>query len=472
MQKPNIVLIYADDIGWGDLSCYGAKTIATPHSDRLAAQGLRFTNGYCTASTCTPSRYSLLSGEYAFRKKGTGILQGDAALIIEPGRQTLPSMLKGSGYNTAVVGKWHLGLGGEGGPDWNGVIAPGPLEIGFNQSFIFPATADRVPTVYIEDHRVVNLDPNDPIHVSYQGPIDDGPTGAKNPEIVRLKPTNAQHNNSIINGIPRIGYMSGGKAALWKDEDLAKTFTARAVDFLQKQSKDKPFFLYFPTHNNHSPRAPDPRFVGKTPHGPRGDAVIEFDWMVGEILDTLDRLKFTDNTLVILSSDNGPVVIDGYYDGAERLLGDHKPAGPFRGGKYSAFEGGTKIPFIVRWPGHIAPGISEAMISQVDLLASLAALTGQTVSAQSAPDSQNQLPTMLGQDKVGRNEMVELGLGNRFGLRVGKWKLIAKENEKPQLYDLSTDIAESENLAEQKPEQLQRMRTRLQEILSAHQATK
>ena len=311
---PNIILIYADDLGFGDVSAYGAKTINTPNIDRLAKAGLRFTDAHSSAATCTPSRYALLTGEYAFRKPGTGVLPGNAALIIEPGRTTLPSMLRSAGYATGVVGKWHLGLGPKAGPDWNGDITPGPNDIGFDYSFIMAATGDRVPTVYVENRRVVGLDPADPITVDYSAPVDDGATGRSNPEQLKMAPSHG-HDQTIVNGISRIGYMKGGKAALWKDEDMADDFTRRAVLFIEEQ-KTRPFFLFFALHDPHVPRVPHPRFAGKTTMGPRGDVIVETDWSVGEILDTLDRLKLADNTLVIFTSDNGPVVDDGYKDDA------------------------------------------------------------------------------------------------------------------------------------------------------------
>ncbi len=182
--KPNIVVILADDVGYGDLACYGATRVKTPNLDRLAAGGLRFTDGHAASATCTPTRYALLTGEYAWRKKGTGILRGDAPLIIEPGRPTLASVLRSAGYAAGAVGKWHLGLGA-GDLDWNREIKPGPLEIGFDSAFLMPATGDRVPCVYLEDRRIVNLDPADPIRVSYQGKIGDEPTGRGNPELLR-----------------------------------------------------------------------------------------------------------------------------------------------------------------------------------------------------------------------------------------------------------------------------------------------
>ena len=373
-DRPNIVLIYADDLGYGDVGCYGATRVRTPNIDRLAREGLRFTDAHAPSSTCTPSRYALLTGEYAWRRKGTGVLPGDAALIIEPGRETLPAMLKRAGYITGVVGKWHLGLGA-GSIDWNGAIKPGPLEIGFDSAFIMAATGDRVPCVFISDHNVVGLDPHDPIRVSYGKPIGDEPTGAANPELLKVKPSHG-HNQTIVGGISRIGYMTGGKAARWVDKDMANVFTREAVAFIERHAA-APFFLEFATHDIHVPREPHPQFAGTSKCGVRGDVIQELDWSVGQILETLDRLKLTDRTLVLFTSDNGPVVDDGYADGAVRDLDGHRPAGPLRGGKYSLFEGGTREPFLVRCPGRVRPGLSDALVNQVDLLASLASLTGQ-----------------------------------------------------------------------------------------------
>src|SRR5215207_481357 len=277
--RPNILLIYADDLGYGDTGCYGAKKIATPNIDKLAAQGLRFTDAHAASATCTPSRYAMLTGEYAWRQKGTGVLPGDAALIIKPGRTTLASIMKAAGYTTGAVGKWHLGLG-EGNVDWNAEIKPGPLEIGFDYSFLMAATGDRVPCVFVENRGVFGLDLADPIQVNYRSKVGNEPTGLANPDLLRMKPSHG-HNQTIINGISRIGFMSGGKVARWKDEDMSDTFTQRAVAFLER-SKEKPFFLYFGAHEPHVPRVPHPRFVGKSGCGLRGDAIQQFDWSVGE----------------------------------------------------------------------------------------------------------------------------------------------------------------------------------------------
>jgi len=473
--KPrHIILIYADDLGYGDLGCYGATKVATPHIDRLAREGLRFTNAHATSATCTPSRYALLTGEYPWRRKGTAILPGDARLIIEPGRTTLPAVLQRAGYRTGVVGKWHLGLGA-GNLDWNRDIAPGPLDIGFDYCFLIPATGDRVPCVYMENRRVVGLDPQDPIQVSYAKPVGTEPTGKDHPELLKMHPSHG-HNQTIVNGISRIGYMSGGKAARWVDEDIADTITGKAVAFIEKH-RAEPFFLYFATHDIHVPRVPHPRFAGRSGLGPRGDAIVQFDESVGTILRTLDRLGLAEDTLLIFSSDNGPVVDDGYQDRAVELLNGHRPAGPLRGGKYSAFDAGTRIPLVVRWPGRVAPGLSEALACQVDLVASLAALTGQKLAWDDAPDSFDVLGALLGQTDRGRDHVVEHA--GSLALIQGDWKYIEPGSgprmntstkielgnaPHPQLYHLQDDLGERNNVATEHPQRVREMAERLRDI--------
>ena len=479
--RPNIVLILADDLGFGDLGCYGATRIKTPNIDRLASRSLRFTDAHATSATCTPSRYALLTGQYPWRKSGTGILPGDAALIIEPGRVTLPGKLQRAGYRTGVIGKWHLGLGGKGGPNWNGEIQPGPLEIGFDYAFIMPATGDRVPCVYVENHRVVGLDPKDPIEVSYGQPLGDEPTGREHPELLKVQPSHG-HDQTIINGISRIGYMKGGKAARWVDEEMADTFTRKAVAFIET-NRAGPFFLYFATHDPHVPRAPHPRFVGKSGCGVRGDVIVQFDWCVGQVLETLERLNLTTNTLVLLSSDNGPVVDDGYRDGSVEALNGHKPAGLLRGGKYSIFEGGTRVPLLARWPAQIKPGVSRALVCHIDFLASFTSLTGQTLAAGEAPDSQNVLGAFMGEARSGREQLVEHA--GVLALRDGDWKYIepgkgprvlkntiTQTGNDPagQLYDLSADLGETNNVIRSGAERAKSMTEQLETTRRAPRA--
>jgi arylsulfatase A-like enzyme len=459
-EKPNIIIIYADDLGYGDVSCYGATRLRTPNIDGLANQGLRFTNAHCTSATSTPSRYSLLTGEYAWRRKGTNVLPGDASAIILPERITIATVMKNAGYTTGVVGKWHLGLGPEGGPDWNGEIKPGPMDVGFDYNFIIPATGDRVPCVYIENRKVVGLDPADPITVNYKEKTGNWPTGKENPELLKMHPSHG-HDMTIVNGISRIGYMTGGRSALWIDENIADVITGKAVKFIE-DNKDKHFFLYFATHDIHVPRVPNHRFTGKSGMGPRGDAILEFDWSVGEIIKAVKRLKLTRNTLIIVTSDNGPVVDDGYRDQAVELLGSHKPAGPLRGGKYSAFDGGTRVVFIANWKGKIRKGVSEALFSQIDLMASFAALTGTALPAGACPDSFNHLNILLGKSITGREWLVEQASSSRLSLIKGDWKYIEPgqgpkiqvntntetgNDPLPQLYNLKTDIGERKNVA-------------------------
>jgi len=468
-EQPNIVVILSDDVGYGDLGCYGGTNIRTPNLDKLAAHGLRFTDAHSSSATCTPSRYSMITGEYAWRKKGTGVLPGDAPLIVEPGRHTVPSLLKQAGYTTGCVGKWHLGLG-NGNIDWNGDIRPGPLEVGFDYCFIIPATGDRVPCVYVENHRVAGLDPKDPIRVSYDKKIGDEPTGRERPDLLRIK-LSAGHDGTIINGISRIGYMSGGRSARWVDEEMAGVLTRKAVSFIE-QNRMKPFYLYFAPHDIHVPRVPNRRFRGASACGVRCDVIEQLDWCVGELVSSLDRLKLLDNTLVIFTSDNGPVVDDGYADGSTEALDGHRPAGPFRGGKYSIYEGGTRIPFIAAWPARIKPGVSAALIGQVDLLATFAALLGRPLPENAGPDSFNVLPALVGDSPHGRDHIVEHS--GPIALRQQQWKLIpprvgpgGKITAPVELYDLSTDIGETKNIAAAHPQRVKEMLGLLKKIHSS-----
>lgn len=456
--RPNVVIILADDAGWGDLGSYGATQIKTPNLDRLAKEGMRFTDGHASAAVCTPTRYSMLTGEYSWRKDATGlnrgVANGETPLLIPVGSATLPSIMKKAGYQTAVVGKWHLGFGTTT-PDYNKDLSPGPLEIGFDEFFGFPATNDRIPTVYVRGHRVVNLDPADPIKYSYD-------------------PKYAAENGLVKQaaGRARIGFMSGGKAAWWKDQDIADTLTREAVGFIER-SKEKPFCLYFAPHDVHAPTIPHPRFVGTTGLGSRADTMSELDWSVGEVLNTLDRLGIANNTLVIFSSDNGAYKVDE---------SGHRPNGPWRGVKSQLWEGGHRVPFIARWLGRIAPSVSNDLVCLVDLPATAAAVAGQKLAIGEAPDSFNLLPTLLGQANPPQRDTLVVMSGNGdLALRQGKWKYLpdlavaagwaaGKKNSgvpaKPALFDLSEDQGETENLLKTNPKVAQRMAELLETIKS------
>lgn len=462
---PNIVIIYCDDLGYGDVSAYGATRLKTPNLDRLANEGVRFTNGYATSATCTPSRYALLTGQYPWRNADAKILPGTAPLLIDTAQMTIPKMLKAQGYHTGIVGKWHLGLG-SGMVDWNRRISPGPNEVGFEYAFIMAATQDRTPTVFLENGRVFGLDPDDPLFVDYEKNFEGEPTGRDNPELCKMK-WHHGHNNSIHNGIPRIGFQKGGKSALWVDEDMADDFLEKAQQYIQA-NKSKPFFLYYALQQPHVPRTPHPRFAGTSGMGPRGDVILEADWCVGELIKTLETEGLLENTLVIFSSDNGPVVNDGYFDDAVEKLGDHTPSGPLRGGKYSLFEAGTRVPFVAFWKGKIEPTVSDAIVSHVDLFSSLAKLAG---SETRVPDSRDLLEVLMGTSRQGREELV-LEASSRTAMRKGDWVMIPPfkgpainktvnielgNSPEYQLYNLREDIGQQNNLAEQEPEKLQEM---------------
>ncbi|TLX75808.1 arylsulfatase [Labilibacter sediminis] len=464
-EHPNIIMIYLDDLGYGDLSCYGATELQTPNIDALAKGGVRFTNGYASSATCTPSRYALLTGTYPWRNKDAKILPGTAPLLIRTDQETLPKMLKNVGYQTAVIGKWHLGLG-TGKVNWNQRVSPGPNEVGFDHAYIMAATQDRVPTVYLENGLVDGLDESDPIEVDYSNNFKGQPTGKDNPELCEMM-WHHGHNSSIINGIPRIGYMKGGESARWNDTDMADHFLNKVKAFLQ-EPKDKPFFLYYAMQQPHVPRTPHPRFVGKSGKGPRGDVILEADWCIGELMKTLEENKLLENTLIIFSSDNGPVLNDGYCDSAVEKLGMHKPAGPLRGGKYSLYEAGARVPFITFWKNTIKPAVSDALICQMDIMASVANL----VDGKMTPtDSQELLEVLLGKSKQGRESLI-IEATSRTALRYGDYMLIPpyegdSVNElvnielgnasNYQLYNLRMDIGQHENLANEEPEMLKEL---------------
>lgn len=475
-KTPNVIFIVADDLGYGDLSCYGEKTINTPNVDRLANSGIVFTDAHSTASTSTPSRYSLFTGCYNWRRNDTGIAPGDAGMIIRPEQTTIADMFKNAGYTTGAIGKWHLGLGDKTGTqDWNGEITPGPQDIGFDYSYLMAATGDRVPCVWIENTKVANYDPEHPIYVSYKKNFPGEPTGKNNPELLtKLHPSHG-HDQAIVHGISRIGYMKGGGKALWEDENIADTITAKAVQFIERES-DKQFFLYVGTNDIHVPRYPHARFRGKSGMGYRGDAILQFDWTVSQIIDALKRKGIYENTLIVLTSDNGPVVDDGYKDQAKELLGSHRPWSIYRGTKYSIYEAGTRVPFIVSWPEKIKPGTSKALMSHIDLFASMASLVKEKVPAGVAVDSQDQLSALLGKEKKGRKYVIESS--GLLAVTTGDWKYImprqkkaknasnANDKQLGQLYHLKNDISEKENVVETYPKKAKDLREIIEKEIS------
>lgn len=481
-EQPNIVIIYGDDVGYGDVGVYGSKLIPTPNIDRLASEGLMFTDGHCVASTCTPSRFSLLTGVYGFRYNAN-VLPPNAPLIIPTDIMTLPKMLKKAGYETGIVGKWHLGIGQEGvETDWNGDVKPGPLEVGFDYSFLLPSTNDRVPCVYLDGHRVVNLDKNDPLYVGKKDYVTGKtestqyPDGKENREAMTYYQSSNGHNNSVINGIGRIGYMAGGKSALWNDETMADTFVEKAKSYIKK-NKSKPFFLYYSAQDIHVPRAPHPRFQGKTTLGYRGDAMVQFDWATGEIMKALDENGLTENTIVIFSSDNGPVYDDGYDDGTtvqisnEEVDRGHDATGIYTGGKYKITEGGTRVPFIIRWPANIKPGVSNALVNQVDFVSSFAEMLDVGLSENEAVDSRNTLDAFLGKSEKGLPSMIEEAIRVR-ALRRGDWKFVpaqAKQWQGPKtdmLFNVANDPAEKNNVINEQPEIAKKIAKELEALLN------
>jgi arylsulfatase A-like enzyme len=477
-SHPNVVLVYADDLGYGDLSCYGSKLVQTPNTDRLAERGLVFAQSYATHSTCTPSRYSLLTGEYAWRRN-LGILPGDAPLTIPVSTPTLATLFKNAGYRTGIVGKWHLGLGeAKKGIDWNGKIAPGPNEIGFDDSFIIPATVDRVPCVFVENGRVLGLDDADPIKVSYTDPIPESkyPIGHRQPESKTLMDSCPQHSDTVINGLGRIGYMAGGEKALWNDADIGDVLVERAKTFITDAGK-QPFFLFFSTHDPHDPHVPHARFRGKSQAGLRGDSIVQFDANVGELMKFIEDRGMMEDTIFIVTSDNGPIFADGYEDDDLKFIDKHPATGGLRGGKYSIMEGGTRVPLIISWPKRIQPGKSDAVVSQVDFPASFAAILATPLPTGAAPDSTDKSQVLLGDTKAEEHEIV-LGdaLGN-LALRQGEWKFLAKGQDTrmtkgsgsikigESLFNLREDPAEARNLIEENPELAAKMKQRLVQLV-------
>jgi arylsulfatase A-like enzyme len=449
-ERPNILVILADDVGWGDAGCYGATKVKTPNIDRLAREGQRFVNGHASAAVCTPTRYSLLTGQYSWRQSGAGLNKGvanaDSPLLIATSMTTAPGLLKQSGYRTALIGKWHLGFGLTK-PDFNQQLRPGPLEIGFDEYFGIPATNDRMPPVFVRNYRVQGLDSSDPISISFDA------AEAKR-----------QGLSAWAAGRNRIGWAKGGKAAWWKDTELTDTHTRECVQFIER-NKDRKFFLLYAPQNVHAPAIPSPRFAGGSGLGARADVLQELDASIGEILQTLDRLNLANDTLIIYSSDNGAYVND------EK---GHRPTGPFRGKKSQLWEGGHRVPFIVRWPARIQPGVPAELVSTLDVPATVCAAAGITLPKDALPDSYNLLPAMLGEKDAPKRDHLVLMSGNGdLALRTSRWKYIpdlavadgwyggGKKTPdapaRPGLFDLSKDSGEKQNLIQEQAAEARRL---------------
>lgn len=400
-SRPNVVLILADDLGYGDTGCYGATKIKTPHLDRLATEGLRFTDAHSASAVCSPSRYALLSGEYPFRANMWGPLAAASKLRVDTRRATLASLFKSAGYATACIGKWHLGFGDQDQPDWNKDLKPGPLECGFDYYYGLPIVSSFAPYVYVENHRVVGLDPNDPL--KYGGTVEGT---MKWPE-------------KGLNG------MSGGKAAheLYREDQLATVLTDKATTWL-KSNKEKPFFLYYATPHIHHPFTASEKFRGTSECGRYGDFVQEFDDMVGQVMRTLDDLGVADNTLIIVTSDNGGMLNQG---GQDAWKAGHRINGDLLGFKFDAWEGGHRVPFLARWPGRIKPGsVSNQLLALIDLPASFGSMLGAKLNPGDFPDSVNALAVLDGSatQPIRDRLIISPFHATHLTLREGKWLYI------------------------------------------------
>ena len=380
-DRPNVVLINTDDLGYGDLSCYGATKLHTPNIDRLAQSGCRFTDAHAVSAVCTPSRYALLTGEYPFRADIWLPVFLRSPLILDPDQPTVASVMRDAGYATACIGKWHLGFGTETPCDWNAPLSPGPLECGFDYYFGVPVVNSHPPFVYVENHSVVGLEEDDPFVYGQRADTPDYPEKLQ---------------------LDAIGGAAKAHAA-YRDDQVGTKLAAKAVEWIEQQ-RAHPFLLYFATTHIHHPFTPAQRFIGKSGIGPYGDFILELDWMVGELTNALEAHGLTESTLIVFTSDNGPMLNLG---GQEAWASGHHMNGDLLGFKFDAWEGGHRVPFITAWPGHIPSAtVSDQLISNIDLLASLAAMVGRDLPAEEAKDSLNVLPSLLGESKASNRDHV------------------------------------------------------------------
>lgn len=447
-ERPNIVVILADDLGYGSVGCYGAdkRLVQTPSIDQLAREGRRFTDASAPSSVCSPTRYALLTGRYCWRSRlNDGEVLGTfEPLLIEPDRPTLASLLKKHGYRTGFIGKWHLGYGTDDRVDYTKELKPGPLELGFDYQFAIPQNHNDSTRVFVENHKVFGLRSG------------------------RLTP--AERNLGL-------------DAPQREDAKTMEQLTDRAVAWLEKQSDDKPFFLYFAPVAVHELVTPSADAQGTSKAGPYGDFIHDLDRSVERIRTALDQLKVTDETLVIFTSDNGGVVAQKSKSGSQKTAIDAGLAinGPWRGGKHDIWEGGFRVPFIVRWPGRVSAGTTcGEMINLVDLFATLAAVVGEPLPEpnEAAPDSYNILPAITGEPhpKPIRPQMILHSASGIYAIRQGPWKWIegrpfrnVGENHRrhdqfrAQLFNLQVDPGETADVSRQHPAVARRLSKLLNE---------
>jgi arylsulfatase A len=455
-SRPNIVLILADDFGYGSPNCYGSspRHVKTPNMDRIAREGIRFTDANTPSSVCTPTRYGLLTGRYCWRTSlKSGVLGIQSPLHIETDRVTLASLLKGQGYRTAAIGKWHLGYG-KGTTDYTQPLRPGPLDIGFDYHFSVPQNHGDSTGVFVENDRVLGLRSN------------------------KVAPFGKTYYGRPYLGID----------APQRDNDtVMEVLTGKAVEWLARQDSASPFFLYFTPVAVHEPTTPSKATKGSSPAGPAGDWIHDLDLSLGRILKALDEKGFAKDTLVIFTSDNGGLLLtEGDRPEAEAYRAGLRVNGSWRGRKHSIYEGGFRVPFLVRWPGQAPAGTtSNETISLVDMLATVAAITGAPLppAAEGAEDSHNVLPAFLGRKTARplRASIITHSVEGNFAIRRGSWKYIEgrpavpmdrvsairRDEMKPQLYNLTDDPGEQKNLIEQHPE----VARQLKDLLSTSRST-
>lgn len=480
--RPNVVVINVDDLGYGDVGCYGATKVKTPNMDQLAREGRRFTDAHSASAVCSPSRYALITGQYPARKDLWRPIFLKTPLKVDTAQMTVADVMKEAGYATAAIGKWHLGFGNESPVDWNKELKPGPLELGFDYYFGVPVLNSHPPFVYVENHKVVGLTPDDPM--------------------VYGKKANTQEFDEKFH----LDAIGGAEAAheLYEDRKVGTTLKNKAIEWI-KEHKDEPFFLYFATTNIHHPFTPAPQFVGTSEAGPYGDFIHELDWMIGEVLATLDEEGLRDNTMVILTSDNGGMLNRG---GQNAWKLGHRQNGDLLGFKFGAWEGGHRIPFIVRWPEKVPAGSeSKELLSNVDILATLAALVERPLQENEGPDSYDMLPAFTGSPKESIRDHLVISPSRKknLAIRKGKWMYISSQGSggfpgtkigghtlggaaahkltkqvnsdirngkikadaaPAQLYDLETDPAQKRNVYDEHPEKARELQALLDKTLN------